>query len=118
MKPKEVPDLRLQKEIKRNVKKKQLLEELKENIEEMNLIFFVYISKFCISFIIIKFVLLKKTRAKMSDIQLLYRIVCNNKKQIKLNSPFNYKTEVLFSQLPYLVHLDNPIFFKKKRCVK
>ena len=41
----------------------------------------------------------------MSHIQLQYGI--------NLNLQSNYKPEVLFPQLPYLVHLDNSIFKNK-----
>ena len=41
----------------------------------------------------------------MSHIQLQYGI--------NLNLQSSYKPEVLFSQLPYLVHLDNSIFKNK-----
>ena len=48
---------------------------------------------------------------KMSRIQLPYGgIVNENEKTIKLTLPTNYKSEVLFSHLPYLANLRDPIF--------
>ena len=43
-------------------------------------------------------------------IQLPYGIVRDKAKEksIKLNLPPNYKNDVLFDQLPYLGHLENP----------
>ena len=46
----------------------------------------------------------------MSYIQLPFVVKYNNENIISLNLPFNYKSDVLFSQLPYLAHLDQPIF--------
>ena len=46
----------------------------------------------------------------MSYTQLPQGLFGNNKKQIKLTLPTNYKSEVLFSQLPYLANLKDPIF--------
>ena len=45
----------------------------------------------------------------MSYIQLLFGIKEKNDK-VKLNLAKSYKKQALFSQLPYLANLDDPIF--------
>ena len=47
----------------------------------------------------------------MSQIHLPHGGIINkNEKTFKLSLPTNYKLEVLFSQLPYLANLRDPIF--------
>ena len=43
-------------------------------------------------------------------IQLPFGVKYNDESKISLNLPSNYKSDVLFSQLHYLTHLDQPIF--------
>ena len=45
----------------------------------------------------------------MAYIQLSFGVKYNNKKN-QLNIPSNYKSDVLFSQLPYLAHVDHSVF--------
>ena len=43
-------------------------------------------------------------------IQLPFDVKYNSKNKINLNFPSNYKSEVLFSQLPFLAHPGQPVF--------
>ena len=46
----------------------------------------------------------------MAFIQLPFGVKYDKEKNIKLDAPSNYKLDVLFSQLPYVAHIDHPVF--------
>ena len=53
----------------------------------------------------------KSDEKKGKHIQLLFGIVSDKSKEksIKLNLSPNFRKDVLFGQLPYLAHLENPV---------
>ena len=81
------------------------MERLDEDTEKLKQIKSAYICTFCLFVYYQKLYILK-----IVYIQLPFDVKYNSKNKINLNFPSNYKSEVLFSQLPFLAHPGQPVF--------